>query len=157
VFVRHMLLDVAEELGAFGEARQHLEANLAHFSRMGADAQRDDYRERLERLKERARAAASNVAPDSQQQDPSALDVAAPPDAQPSAAADALLEPLSARELQVLDLLAEGLTNREIAQRLYLSPNTVRVHTFHIYGKLGVNNRTQAAGRARELGLLGSP
>jgi LuxR family maltose regulon positive regulatory protein len=61
---------------------------------------------------------------------------------------------LSAREREVLDLLAEGLTNREIAQQLYLSPNTVRVHTFHIYGKLGVNNRTQATARARELDLL---
>jgi LuxR family maltose regulon positive regulatory protein len=56
----------------------------------------------------------------------------------------------------VLHLLAEGMTNREIAQRLYLSPNTVRVHTLHIYGKLGVNNRTQAVGKARTLGLLQS-
>jgi LuxR family maltose regulon positive regulatory protein len=65
-----------------------------------------------------------------------------------------LVEPLSERELEVLGLIAEGLTNREIGERLYLSLNTVKVHTRNIYGKLGVNNRTQAVARARELGLF---
>ena len=65
-----------------------------------------------------------------------------------------IVEPLSERELEVLQRLAEGLTNREIADRLYLSLNTVKVHTRNIYGKLGVHNRTQAAAKARELGLL---
>jgi LuxR family maltose regulon positive regulatory protein len=65
-----------------------------------------------------------------------------------------LVEPLSERELEVLLHLAEGLTNRAIAKRLYLSLNTVKVHTRNIYGKLGVNNRTQAVARARELDLL---
>jgi LuxR family maltose regulon positive regulatory protein len=65
-----------------------------------------------------------------------------------------LVEPLSARELDVLRLLAEGLTNRQIAQRLHLSPNTIRIHTSSIYGKLGVENRTQAVSRARDLGFL---
>jgi LuxR family maltose regulon positive regulatory protein len=65
-----------------------------------------------------------------------------------------LIEPLSERELEVLQRLADGLTNREIADRLYLSLNTVKVHTRNIYGKLGVNNRTQAVTRAGELGLL---
>ncbi|MGD1993577.1 MAG: LuxR C-terminal-related transcriptional regulator [Anaerolineae bacterium] len=67
-----------------------------------------------------------------------------------------LIESLSERELEVLQLVAAGLTNREIAARLYLSPNTVKVHTRNIYGKLGVNNRTQAAARGRALGILSS-
>jgi LuxR family maltose regulon positive regulatory protein len=66
----------------------------------------------------------------------------------------ALVEPLSERELEVLQLVAEGLTNREIAARLFLSLNTVKAHTRNIYGKLGVNSRTQAVARARALGVL---
>ncbi len=68
-----------------------------------------------------------------------------------------LVEPLSERELEVLEKIATGLTNREIADRLYLSLNTVKVHTRNIYGKLGVHNRTQAVARARLLGLLPTP
>jgi LuxR family maltose regulon positive regulatory protein len=67
-----------------------------------------------------------------------------------------LVEPLSERELEVIQHLAEGLTNREIADRLYLSLNTVKVHTSNIYGKLGVHKRTQAVTRARALGVLPS-
>ena len=67
-----------------------------------------------------------------------------------------LVEPLSERELEVLHLLAEGLTNPEIASRLYLSLNTVKVHTRNIYGKLGAHSRTQAVARARALGVLTS-
>jgi LuxR family maltose regulon positive regulatory protein len=66
----------------------------------------------------------------------------------------ALVEPLSERELEVLQLVAEGLTNQEIASRLYLSLNTVKVHTRNIYGKLDVHSRTQAIARSQELGLL---
>jgi LuxR family maltose regulon positive regulatory protein len=65
-----------------------------------------------------------------------------------------LVEPLSERELEVLQLIAEGLTNQEIASRLYLSLNTVKAHTRNIYGKLGVHSRTQAVARARALGVL---
>jgi LuxR family maltose regulon positive regulatory protein len=68
--------------------------------------------------------------------------------------AEGLVEPLSPRELEVLQLVAEGLTNPEIAARLYLSLNTIKVHTRNIYGKLGVNNRTKAVTRARALGVL---
>ncbi len=64
------------------------------------------------------------------------------------------IEPLSERELDVLQLIAEGLTNQEIASKLYLSLNTVKAHTRAIYSKLGVNSRTQATARARLLGLL---
>jgi LuxR family maltose regulon positive regulatory protein len=68
--------------------------------------------------------------------------------------ASALVEPLSEREVEVLSLVAEGLSNREIAQRLYLSLSTVKVHTHNIYGKLNVNNRTQAVAKAKALGIL---
>ncbi len=66
-----------------------------------------------------------------------------------------LIEPLSQRELEVLGLIATGLTDREIAEQLVLSPQTVKVHARNIYDKLEVGNRTQAAARARALGLLG--
>ncbi|HSF83452.1 MAG TPA: LuxR C-terminal-related transcriptional regulator [Anaerolineales bacterium] len=65
-----------------------------------------------------------------------------------------LVEPLSKRELNVLGLIAEGLTNQEIGLRLHISLSTVKGHTTHIYGKLGVNSRTQAVTRAQSLGLL---
>ena len=66
----------------------------------------------------------------------------------------ALVEPLSEREMEVLAEIAAGFSNREIADRLYLSTHTVKVHTRNIYGKLDVHNRTQAVARSRELGLL---
>jgi LuxR family maltose regulon positive regulatory protein len=65
-----------------------------------------------------------------------------------------LVEPLTERELEVLKLIAEGLTNPEIATSLFLSLHTVKVHTRNIYGKLGVHSRTQAVARSQELGLL---
>ena len=74
--------------------------------------------------------------------------------APPSPAADDLIEPLSERELEVLQLIAEGLTNQEVANRLYLSLHTVKVHARNIYGKLGVKNRTQAVAKGRALGIL---
>ncbi|RPH37724.1 hypothetical protein EHM92_01950, partial [bacterium] len=64
------------------------------------------------------------------------------------------VEPLSKRELEVIPLLAEGLSNLEVARRLHISMDTVKVHLRHIYQKLGVNNRSQATLRARELSLL---
>jgi ATP/maltotriose-dependent transcriptional regulator MalT len=67
---------------------------------------------------------------------------------------DALVDPLTDRELDVLRLLAEGLSNRDIADQLVLSVGTVKVHTRNIYSKLGVGSRTQAIVRGRELGLL---
>jgi LuxR family maltose regulon positive regulatory protein len=65
-----------------------------------------------------------------------------------------LPEPLTEREMEVLRLMAAGLTNREIAQNLVISPETVKRHGSSIYGKLDAGNRTQAVSRARELGLL---
>jgi LuxR family maltose regulon positive regulatory protein len=67
-----------------------------------------------------------------------------------------LIEPLSERELEVLQLIAEGLTNQEVSSRLYLSLHTVKAHTRNIYSKLGVNNRTLAVATARSLGILPS-
>ena len=61
---------------------------------------------------------------------------------------------LSDREREVLDLIASGATNREIAGRLYLSPHTVKEHTSSLYRKLSVRNRAEAVQRAQRLGLL---
>jgi LuxR family transcriptional regulator, maltose regulon positive regulatory protein len=65
-----------------------------------------------------------------------------------------LLEPLTTREQDVLELLAAGLSNTEIAARLIVTVGTVKTHIKSIYGKLGVHSRTQAIIRAREIGLL---
>ena len=72
-----------------------------------------------------------------------------PPDAEAG-----LIEPLSMRELEVLQVIAEGLSNQEVAKRLHLSLHTVKVHARNIYAKLGVNNRTQAVAKGRTLGIL---
>ncbi len=65
-----------------------------------------------------------------------------------------LIEPLTERELQVLHLLADGLSNQAIAGRLVIAMGTIKAHTSTLYRKLGVISRTQAVARARELGLL---
>jgi LuxR family transcriptional regulator, maltose regulon positive regulatory protein len=65
-----------------------------------------------------------------------------------------LVDPLSERELEVLHLIAQGLSNREIGERLFLALNTVKGHNRRIFGKLEVQRRTEAVARARELGLL---
>jgi len=65
-----------------------------------------------------------------------------------------LPEPLTEREQEILELIAAGLTNREIGEQLVISAETVKKHAGSIYGKLGVHSRTEAAARARELGLL---
>jgi len=62
--------------------------------------------------------------------------------------------PLSDREREVLDLIASGGTNREIAERLYLSPHTVKEHTSALYRKLSVRNRAEAVQKAQRLGLI---
>lgn len=65
-----------------------------------------------------------------------------------------LAEPLTARETEILQLLARGQTNPQIARELVVSPGTVKNHVRHIIAKLGVSDRTQAAVKAVELGLL---
>lgn len=71
-----------------------------------------------------------------------------------SAIEQPLIEPLSERELEVLRLIADGLSNRQIAERLTVVIGTVKAHSSNIYGKLGVSSRTQAIARARELNLI---
>jgi ATP/maltotriose-dependent transcriptional regulator MalT len=71
--------------------------------------------------------------------------------------AEALVDPLTERELEVLQLLAGGLSNKEIAERLIVAPSTVKQHLKNIYGKLDVHSRTQAVARGRELALLQAP
>jgi len=65
-----------------------------------------------------------------------------------------LIEPLSDREIEVLRLIAKGLTNQDVANRLFLSGHTVKAHTRNIYSKLNVHNRAQAIARSQQLGLL---
>lgn len=77
-----------------------------------------------------------------------ASDTAAPPADQP------LLEPLTRRELEILDFIAQGLSNNAIAERLFLALTTIKGHNQNIFGKLGVKRRTEAVARARELGIL---
>ena len=67
---------------------------------------------------------------------------------------DFLLEPLTQREMEILRLLAEGLSDREIAQRLVLAQGTVKWYNKQLYSKLGVHSRSQAVDKAREVGLL---
>ncbi|MEL6544238.1 MAG: response regulator transcription factor [Myxococcota bacterium] len=62
---------------------------------------------------------------------------------------------LTDRELEVLHLLADGHSNKEIASALFVSPNTIKTHLSHLYGKLEVTRRTQAVQRARELRVIG--
>ncbi len=68
--------------------------------------------------------------------------------------AQPLIEPLSPRELEVLHLMAQGLSNQEMCERLFLALSTVKGHNRNIFGKLQVQRRTEAVARARELGLL---
>ncbi|MBN2501736.1 MAG: hypothetical protein JXB38_13225 [Anaerolineales bacterium] len=75
-----------------------------------------------------------------------------PPSAQ--APSSELIDPLTERELDVLGLMAEGLTYKEIAARLFVSVNTVRYHVKALYAKLNANNRTQAIETARQLQIL---
>ena len=72
----------------------------------------------------------------------------------PAAQMEQLVEPLSERELEILALIARGASNKEIASQLFIAEGTVKNHVTHILGKLDVRDRTQAALKARELGLL---
>jgi LuxR family maltose regulon positive regulatory protein len=65
-----------------------------------------------------------------------------------------MVEPLSQRELKILQLIAQGLSNREIGERLFLALDTIKGHNRKLFDKLQVQSRTEAIARARELGLL---
>jgi LuxR family maltose regulon positive regulatory protein len=94
------------------------------------------------------------LAPESERSGIDDLRVGAPPIVNPKSKIQNLIEPLSKRELEILSLMAQGLTNIEIAQQIFISDQTVKVHTRNIYGKLDVNSRRQAVAKARALGLL---
>jgi LuxR family maltose regulon positive regulatory protein len=72
----------------------------------------------------------------------------------PAPGQQSLVEPLTERELEVLGLIAAGLSNQEIADELVVAVSTVKTHINHLYGKLGVRSRVQAVAEAREVGLL---
>lgn len=95
------------------------------------------------------RAAAKNVA-----RDTVALLLTAAGQALPGVESELLLDPLSERELEILQLIAAGQSNKELAERLVLTVGTVKWHLNNIYSKLNVRSRTQAIARARELGLI---
>jgi LuxR family maltose regulon positive regulatory protein len=101
----------------------------------------------------RRTAAASSAAQEHLNRVVQAFAPARPP-ATAAAAGAGLIEPLTARELEVLSLIAAGRRNREIANELVVTIETVKKHTSHIFDKLGTANRTQAVTRARDLGLV---
>ena len=84
----------------------------------------------------------------------SAIPTAGAQEARRSRTTSGIVEPLSPRELEVLQLIAQGLSNREIGERLFLALDTIKGHNRQIFSKLGVHRRTEAVARARELGLL---
>lgn len=61
---------------------------------------------------------------------------------------------ISKREYEVLELIAQGHTNQEVADKLFVSPNTIKTHLANLFAKLDVNRRTQAIQRAKELNIL---
>jgi len=79
---------------------------------------------------------------------------AVPPARRAAAAPPGLAEPLTDRELEVLRLIAAGRSNQRIAHDLFVALDTVKKHVTHVLGKLGAANRTEAAARARQLGLI---
>jgi ATP/maltotriose-dependent transcriptional regulator MalT len=82
------------------------------------------------------------------------LEIKSTPQTTSSAQPQSLIDPLTERELEVLHLIAEGLTNQQIAETLIISPGTAKWYTSQIYSKLGVRKRTQAVARAREFKII---
>jgi LuxR family transcriptional regulator, maltose regulon positive regulatory protein len=124
-------LDLAATLDALGrrdQAQREIEAAIASFREIGAEAERARAETMLEKLRE-------------------------PGVTRPAEATDGPLGGLSRRELEVLDLVAQGLTNREIAARLVLSEHTVNRHVANILRKLGLSSRAAAASLAGRHGL----
>jgi ATP/maltotriose-dependent transcriptional regulator MalT len=124
-------LDLAATLGTLGradQAQREIEAAIENFREIGADGEQARAETMLENLRK------TNMTP-------------------PSAAIDGPLGELSRRELEVLDLVAQGLTNRDIAARLVLSEHTVNRHVANILRKLGLSSRAAAASLAGRHGL----
>jgi LuxR family maltose regulon positive regulatory protein len=139
-------LELAEPEGVIGVFIQQglpVAEALATLVKQGQlEAFQSDYLERV--LAALSRSLAPAITPDH----PTDTDR---PDGAPTAV---LIEPLTDRELDVVGLMAEGLTYKAIADRLFVSLNTVRFHVKAIYSKLGVNNRTQAIEKVRKLQIL---
>jgi len=76
------------------------------------------------------------------------------PEASKRQVVSGLIEPLSTREIEVLSLISQGLSNADITRKLYISLGTVKWHINHIFAKLGVKNRTQAINKAKELEII---
>jgi LuxR family maltose regulon positive regulatory protein len=72
----------------------------------------------------------------------------------PSPPPQPLIEPLTNRELEILELLAQRRQNKEIAEKLFISTETVKSHLKNIYGKLNISNRRQAVEKAKKIGIL---
>jgi LuxR family maltose regulon positive regulatory protein len=162
-------LQAAEQVGRFGNTIQILIVKaLAHRARGDPERALADFERALELaepegyfrvfvdegkpiLRLLARAAARNPASGYIQK---LLEGLGGPVAIEPIASPQLVEPLTLRELQVLQLIADGATNHEIANELVLAINTVKKHISNTYGKLGVSNRVQAVARARQLDLL---
>ena len=106
----------------------------------------------MERLLRLARG--QSIAPQFVERLLSAFESRRKPTPEPSKGTETLIEPLSERELQVLQLLAQGCADKQIAGKLVISRETVHKHLKNIYEKLSVHRRTEAIARASELGLL---
>jgi DNA-binding CsgD family transcriptional regulator len=126
--VRLDLAATLEALGRRDQARREIEAAVASFRAIGAEAERARAQTILDQLRE-------------------------PSVTRPAGAIDGPLGGLSRREVEVLDLVAQGLTNREIAARLVLSEHTVNRHVANILRKLGLSSRAAAASLAGRHGL----
>jgi LuxR family maltose regulon positive regulatory protein len=102
-------------------------------------------------------AAIRGIAPDYAQRLLAAFPVAAPEQpAESKIPGSDLIEPLSERELEVLQLIGDGLSNQDVGKKLFISLHTVKAHTRNIYGKIGAHSRTEAVAKARALGILPS-
>ncbi|MCG8457279.1 MAG: LuxR C-terminal-related transcriptional regulator, partial [Holophagales bacterium] len=149
-----------ESLALWGEGAPGIERALEHAFALAETAGfvqvLADEREVLSALPESVMAAALSASGhDFRTRLERALGAGAAP-AIPATPAGELVEPLSAREIEVLRAIASGATNAEAGEKLCISPRTVKKHLENIYGKLDVHNRVEAIERARSAGIFGS-
>jgi LuxR family maltose regulon positive regulatory protein len=152
IFVRLMQAQAAAAQGQRGAALQHLESAVERAAPEGYRRPFLDAPLEVRMLLPHLHTSDADFVADLIAR--SDLQVPPPPEEPAELPPEYALDPLSERELEVLGLIAAGLSNREIAERLYITVGTVKRHAHNLYGKLGAGNRTQAAARARELGIL---
>lgn len=157
--IRGLLADAADQFARasvrFEEMGMPLEQTLCEFRLGRALARRDETEEAIRRFESAARRARNLAARPLVARIEECLKRVAPPDdvhADPETGTEALLTP---RQLEIVRLIAEGLTNKEIAARLYLSPRTVEMHAANALARLDCRTRADAVRRAGELGLIG--